>query len=185
MQIGIIPFKNNNELIINCDPIKQYEYLACHLPVITTYMPETVIDKPYTFVANTKEEFNKAIEQCLSLKIDKKIIQEFLYKNSWNLRAALLIEISESRNLEVTNIEYIGKILSILCKEYDIPIFNTLYGMYLNLKDAEKFKKLAQSSYNKEKNKYIEKQYIRALLKNNSRTELIKVILKSSYVKRN
>ena len=80
MQIGIVPYIDDADIDIACDSIKQYEYIACGLPVITTYMPESAIGKIYTFLANTKDAFNEAIEKCLNLKIDKDVVNDFLLR---------------------------------------------------------------------------------------------------------
>ena len=77
MKTGIVPYIDNADMDIACDSIKQYEYIASGLPVITTFMPESAIDKIYTFLANTKESFNENIERCLKLNIDRNDISVF------------------------------------------------------------------------------------------------------------
>lgn len=168
MQIGIIPFKDDADIIINCDPIKQYEYLACGLPVITTFMPESAINKINTFTANTKEEINKAIEACLGVNADKTSIAEFLVENSWNARAALLCSIIEN----AVDAHNISGTLSILEKkllelgESSHPNYLILYSMLLNMKDKQMFLEFAEKAFMKSKTRYIERQYLYALFIN-------------------
>lgn len=186
-QAGIIPFKDDIDLIINCDPIKQYEYIACGLPVVTTYMPESTIDKINTFLANTKESFSEAIEKSINLKIDKNAVSNFLSENSWNTRAALLCNIADDkireseRNNLIKNIE--NKLIEI-CTIYNSPIFDTLKAMSLNLKDSMKSEEYLAKCYNKSKhNRFIERQYLIALLQNNNINTFIDVAINSKNIK--
>lgn len=186
MQIGIIPFKDDENIVIGCDPIKQYEYLACGLPVITTYMPEAAIDKPYTFLANTAEEFNKAIRECLCLKCEKEVIENFLVANSWNARAALLCRIAdkaiaeeEKESLE----KHIKEMLDNVVQKYKWPIFQAMKAAYLNLEDGKRFEEASKEVYNLKKTNYTERQYLKALIQNHNIADLINVILNSSFVK--
>ena len=41
-QAGIVPFKRDDPIAIAADPIKQYEYLAAGLPVVSTDIPEAL-----------------------------------------------------------------------------------------------------------------------------------------------
>ena len=186
MQVGIVPYIDTADMDIACDSIKQYEYLACGLPVITTFMPESSIDKVYTFLANTKDSFNEAIEKCLNLKTNKSDISNFLAKNSWNARAALLCRLSDnevSRKEQEKMIRYIGEELDRISMEYGSPIFQTLKAVYANLENTYKFEKMVQKLYRKHKKKYIERQYLIALLQNKKINDSIEVVLNSQYIK--
>ncbi|AND85385.1 glycosyltransferase [Clostridium tyrobutyricum] len=184
-QIGIIPFKDDTDLIINCDPIKQYEYIACGLPVITTFMPESAIGKIYTYIANTKESFNSAIKKCLDLKIDQNKIKNFLIENSWNNKAALLCNIIDKNVYDEEKkylLENIKDKLFYICNKYNSNIFKTLKGIYLNLEDNEEAEKCLKQVYEKNKHKYIEKQYLTILLKNKNIDTFINVVKDSRYI---
>lgn len=184
-QVGIIPFRDDIDLIVNCDPIKQYEYIACGLPVVTTFMPESAIDKINTFLANTKESFNSAIEKCLNLGINKELVKNFVVENSWNSRAVLLCNITDDEiNEEKTtnSITDIGKKLFDICHKYNSPIFETLKAMSFNLKDSEEFEKYSKQAYDKGTCRFVEKQYLVALLKNNNITTFVDVVKNSKYI---
>jgi hypothetical protein len=186
MQIGIVPYIDTANMDIACDSIKQYEYIACGMPVITTYMPESAMNKIYTFLAKTKEDFNEAITKCLEIKIDKNIVDDFIIENSWNARAALLCNIADNNITDVEKDMYEKHIIDDIvkaCMKYDSPIFETIKAMSLNLKDSREFEKRVKGAYNKFNNKYIEKQYLTVLLQNNKIDKLIEIAVNSPYIR--
>jgi len=185
MQIGIVPYIDNADMDIACDSIKQYEYIACELPVITTYMPESGINKIYTFLADSKEKFNEAIENCLSLRLDAEIIGDFLAANSWNERAALLCRIAENKVSEketLDNIEYIGNSIDYLVDNFNSASFLTLKGIYESLYSCDYFEMYTKQAYEIENIKFIEKYYLVALFKNNNIETFINVVQKSKFI---
>lgn len=184
MQIGIVPYIDDVDMDIACDSIKQYEYIACGLPVITTYMPESAVGKIYTFLANTKDAFNEAIQKCLNLKIDKDAVSDFLLKNSWNARAAFLCKIADGdvivgqKTMESLREELYG----LVC-QYDSPVFKILWGLYLSLEDTTEFEKIAREAYQQMKhNKYIVSKYITALIKNRNIDAIVEAVFNSVFV---
>ncbi len=62
---GLIPFRIN-ELTRSVNPIKLREYLAAGLPVVSTPLPEVALYKHLIEIAQTPEQFAKAIETALS-----------------------------------------------------------------------------------------------------------------------
>ncbi|BAQ14354.1 putative glycosyl transferase family protein [Clostridium botulinum] len=185
MQIGIVPYIDTADMDIACDSIKQYEYIACGLPVITTYMPESAMDKIYTFLANTKDNFNQAIEECLNLEINKNTLSCFLAENSWNARATLLCNIADHKisNDETNNlIKSIESTLTSICTRYNWPIFETLRAICLNLKDGKTFEACMEKVHNNAECKYIERQYLTALLQNKNISTFINVVQNSKYI---
>lgn len=186
MQVGIIPFKSYSDIIINCDPIKHYEYIACGLPVVTTYIPDSAIDKPYTFLGNDSDTFSSAIDEALGIKIDSNTISNFLAENSWNSRAALLCGIADGKIgslRQEEEIEKIGRQISQLSENYCSAIFKTMKAVYLNLIDSESFEVEARRSYHMENTGYTEKQYIRSLIINNNISELLEAVPNLKYVR--
>lgn len=185
MQIGIIPFKDDTDIIMSCDPIKQYEYLACGLPVITTFMPESSIDKIYTLNANNKDDFNKAIQTCLNVRIDRKALDKFLIENSWNNRAALICKILNvdmyNQNKSSTLLKLENR-LSKLIKFSEQPNFLVLYSLILNMKNKSLFLKYSEKAYKKSNSKYIERQYLYALKENNMYENFIQLAKKSKFI---
>ena len=180
MQIGIVPYIDDADIDIACDSIKQYEYIACGLPVITTYMPESAIGKIYTFLANTKDAFNEAIEKCLNLKIDKDVVNDFLLRNSWNARAAELCKIADKDMSTENMLKSMGKELYRLVHQYDSPIFKILWGMYLGIENSIEFENIAREVYQRLRhNKYVVSRFITALVKNKNINAIVETIFNS------
>lgn len=67
LDVALIPFEIN-ELTLNVNPIKLREYLAAGLPVVSTALPEIFPYKDVVHIAETKEEFTKAVEQAICEK---------------------------------------------------------------------------------------------------------------------
>lgn len=186
MQIGIVPYIDSADMDIACDSIKQYEYIACGLPVITTYMPESAIDKVYTYLANNKEEFNKAISMCLDHKVDKDKIKEYIIKNSWLSRAVLLCNIADNKITESEQNDYLKRLndkLELANIQNKYPIIKCFQAMMLNLTNSLLFQKEMEAIYRAYNCKYIEKQYLTSLLENKDYDKIREVINRSCYVK--
>ncbi|MGD8386280.1 MAG: glycosyltransferase [Desulfobacteraceae bacterium] len=62
--VGLIPFKIN-ALTRAVNPIKLREYLAAGLPVISTSMPEVAQYRGLIQIADSPEEFDYAVKECL------------------------------------------------------------------------------------------------------------------------
>lgn len=67
------------------DPVKIYEYLAAHVPVVTTYTSQ-LENMPYVRVAQSPDEFVDAIRAAAQEKVDGTVIDAFLAANSWSAR---------------------------------------------------------------------------------------------------
>lgn len=62
--VAIIPFKVN-ELTASVFPLKFFEYFAMGLPVVTTNLPDLAVYQPLCRLANTKEDFLKAVSEYI------------------------------------------------------------------------------------------------------------------------
>ena len=82
--VCIIPFKID-KLVDSINPLKIYEYLAMVKPVVATNMKE-LNDIPYTYLANTNNEFVQYLKIALKQKPNKKVIDDFIKENSWGKR---------------------------------------------------------------------------------------------------
>jgi len=94
----MIPFKTSR-LSRGVNPIKVYEYLELHLPVVTCGMPH-LSQMPFVHNVESMEEFEKQILQAAETQPDQQIISAFLEKNTWTYRAECLLNLSET--VEVT-----------------------------------------------------------------------------------
>lgn len=88
--VCIAPFPNNAFTRAR-DPIKVYEYLAAHKPVVVSYAPQ-LAGRPYVFVASSPAEFVELIEHAARLRIDTTQLDAFLAKQNWDARAAMLLD---------------------------------------------------------------------------------------------
>jgi glycosyltransferase involved in cell wall biosynthesis len=185
-QIGIIPFKDYTDITVNCDPIKHYEYLACGLPVISTFMPECAIDKIYTFQANTTSEFNKAIDTCLKINIDKNEISNFLIENSWNSRAALLYNIANNETSEKLLADsVVPKIecqIQQLVSENPNSIMEAILGIANKNINPKKYYYSLKKAFNKNKSKYITRNYLYSLYEVGDKKELFNIAHSASTI---
>ena len=186
MDIGIVPFKSSSDIIINCDPIKHYEYISCNLPVITTLMPESAIGKVNTFLADSKEEFNRAIHECLNSGKNYGDNHSFLVENSWNYRAALICRIADKAMNELYTREESNKLTNKLFEmheKYNSSIFSALYGMAINTENSQEFEKILKHAYSKQQIKFIESLYLVALFNNNKINSFVEVVMNSNFIK--
>ncbi|MBB6021633.1 CDP-glycerol glycerophosphotransferase (TagB/SpsB family) [Paenibacillus sp. JGP012] len=188
MQTGIIPFKAETNIIINCDPIKQYEYLASHLPVITTYMTDTAVGKEYTFIANNGLDFSRAINESLAVEVNSEVVKKFILKNNWNARAALISNLANcSLDFEENFKNERDKIQSELfnlVSHYQSSVFSTLYWICTSFDDTGRYKEKMKLVYNQfEKNNFVVLHYLNSLLEVEDYFEFIEGYSKSNFVR--
>ncbi len=90
----LIPFKIN-DLTVNVNPVKLYEYLAAGKPVLSTALPEVLEFSDYVAIANNTEEFIALAAQEIvednSQKIQSRL--EIAFANSWDLRFRQMLTI--------------------------------------------------------------------------------------------
>lgn len=183
--IGIVPYIDTADMDIACDSIKQYEYLASGLPVITTFMPESAMDKIYTFLANTKDDFDRCIQECLSMYIDPHVVSDFLVKNSWNSRAVLLCELAERKKIGLSDLTNIRESLKHAVEKYRHPTFMVMYGLCNavdNFDELETVEQAIRTAYETGGNKFIEKHYIRILMQKNKYKDLFSLMQASQHI---
>lgn len=184
MQVGIIPFKDKTNIIINCDPIKLYEYLASLLPVVTTYMPEATLGKAFTKIADNPSDFSQAINESLNMDVNVNVISDFMANNNWNARAALLASLADKR---INTVKYrqceeknINKLLLELTQKQKSSIFLTLYSMSCIYSNKDMYKEGLEQAYeNQHSLKFIEKQYLISLY-NSGDFEKLNIIYNNS-----
>ncbi|MCM2531963.1 glycosyltransferase [Neobacillus pocheonensis] len=106
--VGIIPFKID-DLIINTNPIKYFEYLSSGIPTVSTPLPE-LIKEPNCELAETAEEFSYLIEKVLKNKGFKRDL-DYLKDKTWSKRAHEILgfinpktQLSNSRERTLKNI---------------------------------------------------------------------------------
>lgn len=89
-----IPFLINN-ITLATSPVKIYEYMALHKPIVTTDMPECRKYKS-VLIGKNHDEFLKQIEKALKLKTDKKyivLLDKEAKENDWARKAKDIIDL--------------------------------------------------------------------------------------------
>lgn len=99
--VGLIPFKIN-ELTLNSDPIKGYEYLAAGLPVVSTDLPQVrrLRAPGVVEIAATPDDFEAAILGLINQGDDeqekrKRMRLAVAAQQSWAERAAAMLAVME------------------------------------------------------------------------------------------
>jgi hypothetical protein len=76
----------DNDFSRGRDPLKVYEYLALHKPVVTAHMPH-LADMPYVSNADTTDDFVKAIQAALATEVNPAVVDAYLARQTWSARA--------------------------------------------------------------------------------------------------
>lgn len=180
MDVGIIPFKDDIDIIVNCDPIKMYEYVMSGLPVVATNMPELALGKGYIKVCNGLDDFNKKLNDAVQLKIDRQEINEFISENTWKVRAKQIIDILEGRSSDYSKVKVTDKLKTnweLLLRDNNNAILLSMYSLIFSNKDITKFLNLAEQAYNQLPILYTLKNYLSSLIQNGNLEKAIDVAL--------
>ncbi len=97
MDILMIPFVINS-ITQATSPLKLFEYMALHKPIVTTAMNECKNYKS-VLIGNTNEEFIEMLEKCMTLKNDNDYLQlldKEAKENDWDYKADLIKKLMES-----------------------------------------------------------------------------------------
>jgi glycosyltransferase involved in cell wall biosynthesis len=99
--IGLIPFVKN-ELTVNVNPVKIYEYFALGKPVVATSLPELWPFSQLCYLADNAAEFaqqvERAVEDLKAANPEAAARRRALAQaNTWIARTAKIINILESR----------------------------------------------------------------------------------------
>ena len=89
-----IPFVINN-ITLATSPVKIFEYMALHKPIVTTDMPECRKYKS-VLIGHNHNEFIKKIDEALKLKNDKKyigLLDKEARENDWSKKAKAIIDL--------------------------------------------------------------------------------------------
>ncbi len=102
MDILTIPFQINN-ITLATSPLKLFEYMSLHIPIVTTNMPECRKYKS-VYIAKNHQEFLKNLEQAYKYK-NHKTYQQLLTKeareNSWDNKSKIIIKHLENDEKEL------------------------------------------------------------------------------------
>ena len=102
--IGLIPFLMN-ELTLNVNPVKIYEYFALGKPVVATRLPELMPFSGVCYLTNSTAEFVQQVERAVEdLYLSSSVKQHeaqaqrraIAQANTWNERTAEVLNILEA-----------------------------------------------------------------------------------------
>ncbi len=85
------------------DPLKVYEYLACHKPVVATHQPQ-LAELPGVYLSRDADEFIAQVERAAREPLDTAQLDEFLAQQTWTTRVdALLHALNETPRRATTD----------------------------------------------------------------------------------
>ena len=86
--VAIIPWKVN-EITLATSPLKLYEYLAMHTPVVVPNLP-LLRSIPGVYTSSDRQAFIANIQTAAAERIDMAAVDDFITQNSWETRVAQL-----------------------------------------------------------------------------------------------
>lgn len=107
---AIIPWKIN-PITQATSPLKVYEYLAMHLPVVAPDLPP-LRHLPGLFLADHDNEFLQKIYQVLDTSLDFKFVDIFIKENCWEKRVRDLNQLVQSCSSNIIKEESITSCFS-------------------------------------------------------------------------
>jgi glycosyltransferase involved in cell wall biosynthesis/GT2 family glycosyltransferase len=115
----LIPFASG-PVVEALNPLKVYEYLAMHRPVIATPMPE-LAGLPHVFTAADAPSTVAAVEQAVATPAPVAEIEAFLASNTWDVRAGALSALTARPTVSVVvlcynNADVIGRCIESLVR---------------------------------------------------------------------
>jgi glycosyltransferase involved in cell wall biosynthesis len=186
MDVGIIPFKDQTDLIVNCDPIKLYEYIACGLPVVSTSLPELSLGLDFVRPCSSYPEMNKTIADFVNYNVNRKIASQFISQNSWKKRAEQIVHVLDghtnmySKEVVIPNLQ---DAFSSYLKTDSSPIIESLLGLTYAESNSNKFVELTQRAYTQLRIPFTLRNYILALCVSNQLDQAVETVLNDQYVK--
>ena len=94
MDILMIPFVINS-ITLATSPLKLFEYMALHKPIVTTAMDECR-NYESVLIAENHDEFLKCLEKATALRNDEEyiaLLDKEARENDWSKKAEVIIEL--------------------------------------------------------------------------------------------
>jgi glycosyltransferase involved in cell wall biosynthesis len=91
--LAIIPWKVN-EITRATSPLKLYEYLAMHVPVVVPNLP-LLNNIPHVYLSKNKSEFIDQVKVAVSSQVSESEIEEFIVSHSWEFRVKQIIQLMD------------------------------------------------------------------------------------------
>lgn len=97
LDVGVIPFRANDEFVQGINPNKVYQYLAAGLPVITTPVLDLQERSPDLLFATTPDEVSHALSVALDAPSDRARRRELARPHDWDVLASRMVTEIEAR----------------------------------------------------------------------------------------
>ncbi|WP_300319033.1 glycosyltransferase [Idiomarina sp.] len=92
--VGLVPHKKM-ALTENMNPLKVFVYLSHHIPVVATDVPN-IAKFDYVWQTNDHDAFVEKVKQLTvnkgSLELNSNTFNEFIKRNSWDMRLAVVVD---------------------------------------------------------------------------------------------
>ncbi|WP_405154138.1 glycosyltransferase [Paenibacillus sp. FSL K6-0108] len=186
MNVGIIPYKDDTEVSINCDPIKMYEYVINDLPVVATNMPELILELNSIKVSRGFEAFNQFLNEALELKIDWQLRNEFVSLNTWAVRCEQLLKILNGEVQQYSEELVLADLRERWLENINVthnPLLESLFSLTFAKADVKQYFKWANESYQNLKIPFTLKNYIQSAILNGHIAECVNNIIEDTNVR--
>ncbi|MBY0118828.1 glycosyltransferase [Paenibacillus sp. FSL L8-0435] len=186
MNVGIIPYKDDTELSINCNPIKLYEYVMNGLPVVATNIPELILELNSIKISQDFDSFNQILNKSLNLEVDWKLRNEFVSLNTWTVRCEQLLKILNGETQQYSEELVLGDLRERWLEninETHNPLLESLLSLTFAKADVKQYYKWANESYKNLKIPFILMNYINSSILNGHIAECVKNIVDDTNVR--
>jgi hypothetical protein len=95
--VAMIPWKTN-EITRATSPLKVYEYIAMHKPVVAPDLP-TLDGIPGVHLARDRQTFIEQLVSLRSANVPTQQIERFVQQNDWKARVDVLLELVQAQRL--------------------------------------------------------------------------------------
>ncbi|MBP1157799.1 MULTISPECIES: glycosyltransferase [unclassified Paenibacillus] len=150
MDVGIIPLKIDNDMILKYDSTTLYKYVMNGLPVVSTQLPEIALAKDDIKVCAGLKEFNRSLNEAVKQKTDREAFRELVRENTWDARVKQLLNILDGKTKPYIKTETIKNLqagLNKISAAQSNPIIKSLYSLTFAKSDTNMFYQLAKEAY--------------------------------------
>jgi hypothetical protein len=97
LDVGVIPFRANDDFVKGINPNKVYQYLASGIPVVTTPVLDLEPDPPHLQFASDPAGMTAAVHQALDRPAPREARRSLARPHDWDTLAAHMVAEIERR----------------------------------------------------------------------------------------